>query len=81
VDSSAESLRCAVLALESDLTPDPGRLLAAAHQAIRLFDLNLGERLARAAADAGGGFEAQLALAFALSWLSRGAKQMPEHQP
>ena len=70
--SSAEPLRSAVLALESDLRPDPGRLLAAAHQAIGLFDLALGERLARAAAEAGAGFEARLTQAIALSWLSRG---------
>ena len=71
-DSSAEPLRCAVLALESDLRPDPGRFLAAARQAVGLFDLALGERLARAAAEAGGGFDARLAQALALSWLSRG---------
>ena len=47
-------------------------MLAAAHQAIGLFDLALGERLARAAADAGGGFDARLTQAMALSWLSRG---------
>ncbi len=70
--SSAESLRCAVLALESDLRPAPGPLLAAAHQAIGLYDVALGERLARAAAEAGGGFEARLTQAMALSWLSRG---------
>jgi AAA ATPase domain len=70
--SAAEPLRCAVLALESDLRPAPGSLLAAAHQAIGLFDLALGERLARAAAEAGAGFEARLTQAIALSWLSRG---------
>jgi DNA-binding CsgD family transcriptional regulator len=56
----------------SDLRPDPGRFLAAARQAIRLFDVALGERLAGAAAQAGGGFGASLAQALALSWLSRG---------
>ena len=61
-----------MLALESDLRPDPGRFLAAARQAVGLFDLALGERLARAAAEAGGGFDARLAQALALSWLSRG---------
>jgi DNA-binding CsgD family transcriptional regulator len=71
-NSPAEQLRRAVLALESDLRPDPGHFLAAAHQAVALFDLSLGERLARAAAEAGGGFEARLAQALALSWLSRG---------
>ena len=71
-ESPAEALRCAVLTLDSDLRPDPGRLLAAAHQAVGLFDLTLGERLARAAAESGGGVDARLAQAFALSWLSRG---------
>ena len=71
-DSSADPLRCAALAIESDLRLDPAPLVAAAHQAIGLFDLALGERLARAAVEAGGGFDARLAHAFALSWLSRG---------
>jgi DNA-binding CsgD family transcriptional regulator len=71
-DSPAEHLRRAVLALDSDLRPNPGQFLAAARQAVALFDLSLGERLARAAAEAGGGFEARLTQAFALSWLSRG---------
>ena len=71
-ESPAEALRCAVLTLDSDLPPDSGRLLAAAHQAVGLFDLTLAERLARAAAECGGGVDARLAQAFALSWLSRG---------
>ena len=71
-DSPAAELRCAVLALDSNLPPDPARLLAAARRALGLFDLALAERLARAADDAGGGFDARLAHAFVLSWLSRG---------
>ena len=59
-DSSADPLRCAALAIESDLRLDPAPLVAAAHQAIGLFDLALGERLARAAVEAGGGFDARL---------------------
>jgi DNA-binding CsgD family transcriptional regulator len=70
--SSAEPLRSAVLALDSDLRPAPESLLAAARRAMGLFDLALGERLARAAAEAGAGFGARLAQASALSWLSRG---------
>ena len=50
----------------------PGACIVAAHQAVGLFDLTLGERLARAAAESGGGVDARLAQAFALSWLSRG---------
>ncbi len=71
-DSPAAGLRRAVLALDSNLPPQPAQLLAAAHQALALFDLALAERLARAADGAGGGFDARLAHAFVLSWLSRG---------
>jgi DNA-binding NarL/FixJ family response regulator len=69
---TADLLRRAVLTVDSDLPPDPTLFVSAAHQAVRLFDLVLGERLARAAVDAGGGMDAELALAMALSWLSRG---------
>lgn len=68
---SDDTLRRAVLALDSDLGPDPALLVTAAHSAIRLLDLALAERLARAAADAGGGFAAKIALTYALSWGSR----------
>ncbi|MFD2091507.1 LuxR C-terminal-related transcriptional regulator [Blastococcus deserti] len=71
-ETSADVLRRAVLAADSDLPPDPALFLAASHQAVRLFDLVLGERLARAAVDGGGGPDAQLVLALSLSWLSRG---------
>jgi DNA-binding NarL/FixJ family response regulator len=66
-----DTVRRAVLALGSDLEPDISLFLASAHSAIRLFDLSLAERLARAAADAGGGFAAKLILTYALSWGSR----------
>lgn len=66
-----DTVRRAVLTLDSDLEPDIGLFVTAAHSAIRLFDLSLAERLARAAADAGGGFSAKLTLAYALSWGSR----------
>lgn len=66
-----DTVRRAVLVVDSDLDPDPALFLMAAHHAIRLFDLALGERLARAAVDAGGGFEARLAWSYALSWGSR----------
>ena len=65
-------LRRAVLTLDSDITAEPAELLAAARLAIGLFDLELGERLAGASADAEGGAEALLTQAMALSWLSRG---------
>ncbi|MGW2559137.1 LuxR C-terminal-related transcriptional regulator [Streptomyces sp. NPDC001514] len=68
-----DALRRAVLSLDSDLPPDPVLLTRAAQRAIALFDLSLSERLARAAA-AAGGFEARLCLAYALSWQNRAAE-------
>jgi hypothetical protein len=58
-----DTLRRAVLTLDSDLPPDPQLLTAAARCAVQFFDLPLAERLARAAVDAGGGFDARLTLA------------------
>ena len=65
-------LRRAVLTIESDVAAEPLELLGAARLAVRLFDLGLGERLAAAAVQAGGGPEALVTRAMALSWLSRG---------
>jgi DNA-binding CsgD family transcriptional regulator len=62
----------AALTLESDLEPDPELLLAAAQGAVWLADLPLADRLSDAAIRAGGGTEAYLARAHALSWLGRG---------
>lgn len=67
-----DTMRRAVLTLESDLTPDPELLSAAAGFASNLVDLPLAERLARAAVDAGGGFEPRLILGCAISFQSRG---------
>lgn len=66
-----DTLRRAVLALDSDLKPDPDLLATAAQAAVALLDLPLALRLARAAVDAGAGSMAQLMLANVLSWLSR----------
>lgn len=71
---SEDTLRRAVLTLDSDLEPDPALFVRAAHTAVRLFDLHLGQRLAGAAVDAGGGSPAKLTLAYALSWGSRCAE-------
>ncbi len=71
-------LRRAVLAVDSDLPPDPELFLAAASQATLLADPILTERLARAARDCGGGFEAQLTLAFHLCWTFRGEEAEQE---
>jgi DNA-binding CsgD family transcriptional regulator len=73
-----DTLRRAVLTVDSDLPPDPELLTTAAGAAIQLLDLPLAERLARAAVTAGGGFTARLTLANALSWLSRGAESDDE---
>ncbi len=69
-----DTLRRAVLAMDSDLEPDPVLLLQAARRAVQLLDLPLAERLSREAAAAGGGFDALHTLCFVLSWLSRGAE-------
>lgn len=71
-DDHPDVLRHAVLAVDSDLPPDPALLLAAAYRATLLTDSLLAERLVRAARDSGAGFEAQLVLAFQLCWLFRG---------
>ncbi len=55
-DSDADmhaTVRRALLALESDLPPDPHLFLEAARFAITLLDLDLSDRFATAAADAG----------------------------
>jgi DNA-binding NarL/FixJ family response regulator len=65
-----DTLRRAVLAMESDLPADPVLLTTAARRAAALTDLALAERLARAAIAAGGGFDARLTLASAVVGMS-----------
>jgi DNA-binding NarL/FixJ family response regulator len=65
---AGDTLRRALLAMESDLPPDPELLTKAAHRATELGDLALAEKLARAAIAAGGGFEPRLLLGNALHW-------------
>lgn len=69
-----DRLRRAVLALDSDLPPDPGLLTDAAHRAAELLDAPLAERLARAAVGAGGGFEPAFTLATVLVGATRPAE-------
>ncbi|MGH3598835.1 MAG: helix-turn-helix transcriptional regulator, partial [Pseudonocardiaceae bacterium] len=69
-----DTLRRAVLALGSDLAPNPVLLTNAARRATELGDLALTERLARASVAAGGGFEPRLILGNALAWSGRGAE-------
>lgn len=67
-----DTLRKALLLLDSDLKLDPQLLVAAARSASQRGDLHLAERLARAAVDEGGGFDSRLQLAYTLTWLDRG---------
>jgi DNA-binding NarL/FixJ family response regulator len=71
---SGDTLRRAVLMLDSDLPPDSVLLTDAARRATELGDLTLVTRLARAAVAAGGGFEPRLLLGNALAWSGRGAE-------
>ena len=68
---SREPVRRAVLTMESDLPPDPELFLVSAEHALVGHDVALGERLARAAADASGDFDARVALAAALVYAPR----------
>ena len=72
----AEDVRVLVrrgsLSLDSDMAPDADLLIRASQGAICLADLALADRLAKAAARAGGGPEATFLRAHALSWLGWG---------
>jgi tetratricopeptide (TPR) repeat protein len=67
-----DRLRVAVLALDSDVPLPADELVDAAGEALRLGDLELSERLARAATASGAGFKGLLILAYALAWQGRG---------
>ncbi|ORA81264.1 AAA family ATPase [Mycolicibacter kumamotonensis] len=67
-----EQLRLAALAAASDAPQPAEQAVEAAQQALRLGDLELGERLARSALNRSGGLPARLALAHALAWQGRG---------
>jgi DNA-binding NarL/FixJ family response regulator len=69
-----DTLRRAVLTLDSDLPMDSVLLTDAAGRATELGDLVLAVRVARAAVAAGGGFESRLLLGHALVWSGRGAE-------
>jgi DNA-binding NarL/FixJ family response regulator len=75
---AGDTLRRALLTVESDLLPDPLLLTAAARKATELGDLVLAERVARAAIAAGGGFEARLLLGNALHWAGRAEEAATE---
>lgn len=61
-----DTLRIATWCLEAGITTDPRILTTAALHAVGAFDYELAERLARAAVEAGGGFDATFALGDAL---------------
>jgi len=67
-----DRLRLAVLALDSDSSQPVADLAAAAEESLRLGDLELSERLARAAVDRSPDLGIRLTLAYALAWQGRG---------
>ncbi|CAM4419392.1 AAA family ATPase [Mycobacterium basiliense] len=71
-DHPSDRLRLASLALDSDAPQPLDEVVESAQQALRLGDLALAERLARAALDRSGGLEPRLVLGQALAWRGRG---------
>lgn len=71
-ERAEDTLRRAVLTLDSDLPPDPAVFTEGARAASELLDVPLAEKLLAAAVVSGGGRDAQVAHAYALSMLSRG---------
>jgi tetratricopeptide (TPR) repeat protein len=67
-----DRLRLAALAVDSDVPGAAADIVTAAQDALRLGEVELAERLARAALDRSGGLDARLALAYALTWQGRG---------
>jgi DNA-binding NarL/FixJ family response regulator len=69
---AGDTLRRAILMLDSDLQADPLLLTSAARRATELGDFALAGRIAREAVAAGGEFESRLLLVNALTWSGRG---------
>jgi len=67
-------IRRAVLAIESDLTPDSELLLVAASAAMQLLDNRRAEALAERAVGVGGGRWAKIAHAMQMTWQERGVE-------
>jgi hypothetical protein len=67
-----DRLRLAVLALDSDSPQPVAELAAAAEESLRLGDLELSERLGRAAVARSPSLAARQTLAYALAWQGRG---------
>ena len=70
--SVVERLRLAVLSLDSDSPQPVADLAAAAEESLRLGDLELSDRLGRAAVDRSPDLATRLTLAYALAWQGRG---------
>ncbi len=74
LDTAASRIRMAQLYVGSDQAVDTDLLIAAAKDALFLNDLPLGERLARAAFERGGGLRAAELLSRALMWQGGGVQ-------
>ena len=72
--SPADRIRLAELTLDSDQAPDLELLVTAARDAIALTNVTLGERLARAAVNRGGGLVASELLARSQLWQGNAAE-------
>ncbi|MGX9789816.1 LuxR C-terminal-related transcriptional regulator [Mycobacterium sp. MMS18-G62] len=72
--SAADRIRLAELTLDSDQQPELELLVSAARDAIALTNVTLGERLARAAVNRGGGLIASELLARSLLWQGKAAE-------
>jgi DNA-binding CsgD family transcriptional regulator len=69
-----DRIRLAELTLDSDQQPDLELLVTAARDAIALTNVTLGERLAKAAVNRGGGLKASELLARSLLWQGKAAE-------
>jgi DNA-binding CsgD family transcriptional regulator len=74
VRGPTDRIRLAELTLDSDESPDVDLLVSAARDAIALTNVTLGERLARAAVNRGGGLAASELLARSLLWQGNAAE-------
>ncbi|MGA7053404.1 MAG: LuxR C-terminal-related transcriptional regulator [Mycobacterium sp.] len=74
IQTPAERIRLAELALDSDVAAEPSLLLAAAQDAIALTDITVGERLARAAVSRDNSLAASELLARSLLWQGKAAE-------
>lgn len=76
-----DALRAGMWQLRAGQNGDPETLLAATKQALRRFDVTLAARLARAASDSGGGWQADNAHAQILShcgWYEESVRALPD---